>query len=87
MNPDLEHVLDELLGDTPYTVELVANPHFGHSGSVTFDEISRATAAHGEIAIGWVTSDGGLKLSPPKSQSLCHAELQQVVVFTRPRTE
>jgi hypothetical protein len=85
MNPDLETVLEQILGDTPFTVELVPNPYFGSHRSVTFEQVSLATAGHGEIAIGWIRADGSLKLSPPKDEVISHDDLHQIVVFTRLR--
>ncbi|WP_426571349.1 CASTOR/POLLUX-related putative ion channel [Aquihabitans sp. McL0605] len=85
MNPDLEHVLHDILGDTPYTIELVANPYLGRTSSVSFEQITTAIALHGEIALGWIKTDGTLKLSPHKDERIAHTDLQQIVVFTRLR--
>ena len=85
MNPDLDAVLDQILGDTPFTVELVANPYLGRHRDVTFAEITTAVAEHGEIAIGWIRVDGTMKLAPPKGERISHEDLQQIVVFTRLR--
>jgi hypothetical protein len=87
MNPDLEAVLEQILGDTAYTVELVANPYRDKPGTVSFADITTAVAKHGEIAIGWIRADGSLKLAPPKDEAIPHHDLAQIVVFTRLRLD
>lgn len=82
MNPGLEPLLEELLGRTPFTVELVGNPVASDS-PISFADITRALAVHGELALGWIRADGSVELTPMKDARIDADDLHQVAVLTR----
>jgi len=86
VSPDLDAVVRELVGQTPFTVDIVPAASFGLTGSTTFAALTRAVAAHGEVALGWQAPGGELELSPSKSAiAPAHPDLG-VVVLTRVAT-
>ncbi|QXC60745.1 hypothetical protein KSP35_20865 [Aquihabitans sp. G128] len=86
VSPDLDAVVRELVGQTPFTIDIVPVASFGLRGHVTFAVLTRAVADHGEVALGWRVPGGELSLSPSKSAVVPLDEGTGVVVLTRVAT-
>jgi len=81
VTPDLLPVLSELIGQTPFTLDLVDAAWFGIEADRPFLEVTRDVAGSGEIALGWRDASGSLRLNPPKSSVMPAGSL--VAVLTR----
>lgn len=83
MAPALEPVLQELIGPTPFALDIVAPAALDLEGVVSFADVSLAAMAAGEIALGWRKIDGAVVLNPAKGSSVSTDEVVGIVLLTR----